>query len=285
MDKNNEKNYDILMLGHISKDIIIVGHKETKCLGGAVYYSSFSALASGANVLVVTKVADEDKELLKELSEQGIDFVSLPSNQTTSIQNRYTDSSMERRQVALISQASAFELKDIPDIKTNIYHLAGLFAGEIPTSLIAPLAKKGKVALDVQGVIRCSKGGKLLFKDWENKQNFLPYITYLKTDAAEAEILTGEMNRAIAAKKLYKLGANEVMITYNTEVIIYDGRKIYSAAFTSKNLCGRTGRGDTCFAAYLSKRMYCDIQDSLNFAAELTSRKMEKPGPFRGSLL
>ena len=44
------------------------------------------------------------------------------------------------------------------------------------------------------------------------------------------------------------------------------------------------GRGDTFFGAYLARRLDHSVEDSLRFAAALTSIKMESTGPFSGSL-
>jgi len=44
------------------------------------------------------------------------------------------------------------------------------------------------------------------------------------------------------------------------------------------------GRGDTCMGAYLARRLDHSVEDSLRFAAALTSIKLESSGPFRGSL-
>jgi sugar/nucleoside kinase (ribokinase family) len=105
----------------------------------------------------------------------------------------------------------------------------------------------------------------------------------LKTDAAEAEILTGTSDRAEAAKILYSWGAKEVMITHNSEVMIYDGKEIHICALHPRNLSGRSGRGDTCFSSYITERLTCDIPTALKTAAALVSLKMETPGPFRGN--
>ena len=279
-----KKSYNILLIGHVSKDIIIVKDRTTKALGGAVYYSSIAAKRTGANVLVVTKIAQSDLDILKEFDNENIDYLPLNSAQTTSIENIYYTEDLDRRKVTLISRADPFRLEDIPQYKTDIYHLAGLFYGEIPETLIHPLSERGKVALDIQGILRRSENGKLLFKDWEQKHNLLPYITYLKTDTAEAEIITGTKDRSKAAEILFNLGAKEIMITHSSEVILYDGDKIYRAPFNASNLSGRTGRGDTCFASYLAYRLNHNIQESLDYAAALTSIKMEKPGPFRGTV-
>jgi len=278
------KLYDIAMIGHVSKDVIISKAGEERALGGAVVYSSVSARRSGAKVLIVTKASPEDEALLDPLRKEGIDITVLDSPETTSMENRYESENMERRKVTLLSQAAAFGLKDLDGVSTKIFHLAGLFCGEIPSDIIHELAERAEVALDAQGVVRCREKEILAFNDWERKKEFLPKITYLKTDAAEAEILTGETDREKAAKVLHGMGAREVMVTSNTEVIIDDGTRIHSAPFSARNLSGRTGRGDTCFAAYLACRLSTGINQAVRYAAALTSIKMETQGPFMGSM-
>jgi len=74
------------------------------------------------------------------------------------------------------------------------------------------------------------------------------------------------------------------VITHASEMIVYDGERIFHAPFNPKNLSGRTGRGDTCFGSYASWRLQHGIEESVRFAAALTSLKMEKRGPFKGTL-
>lgn len=277
--------YDILMLGHISQDVLI-DHQNVRqdIVGGAVVYSSFAAGSAGKRVKVITKLADKDLHILKNLQHPLVDWDVLPSKQSTSIKNIYFTADKERREVILLSQADPFVLEEV-QAEASIYHLAGLFGGEIPDSLVLPLAKRGKVALDAQGVLRCLDEQKnLVFRDWGRKQELLPYITYFKTDAAEAKILTGLDDRERAARLLYSWGAQEVMLTHNTEVMVCHQGNIHTAPFTNSNNSGRTGRGDTAFAAYLAWRQDHDAAESTRFAAALCSLKMEKPGVFRGTL-
>ena len=56
------------------------------------------------------------------------------------------------------------------------------------------------------------------------------------------------------AKMLYGWGAKEVFITHNKEVLAYDGNRVYTCPIKARNLSGRTGRGDTAFAAYVTER-------------------------------
>ncbi|MGD0231695.1 MAG: hypothetical protein ABSC19_15305 [Syntrophorhabdales bacterium] len=56
------------------------------------------------------------------------------------------------------------------------------------------------------------------------------------------------------------------------------------AKFTNRSTQRRMGRGDTFSGAYLARRLDHPVEDSLRFAAALTSIKLESAGPFRGSL-
>ena len=277
-------HYDITMVGHICKDTLIDLGKKTESLGGAVYFSSLAAVRSGADVQVVTKAAERDDGLLDPMRREGIGITRLDDEDTTSITLVYDSPDRERRKLVLETQAGAFDVTSLPDIPSSIYHLAGLFKGEIPDDFITHLSSRGSVALDVQGVLRCSEEGKLHFRPWDRARELLPLVSFLKTDAAEAEILTGEKDREKAALMLNGWGAGEVMVTHNREVLLVTGGKLYRAPFNPANLSGRTGRGDTTFAAYLAKRLTAGPEESLFYAAALCSIKMESPGPFAGSV-
>ena len=275
---------DITMIGHISRDIMIYKEDEVRLTGGPVIYSSAAAARSGKKIQVITMASEDAGKELDGMRSDGVQVIRLDSAATTSIENIYFSADKEKRKVTLLAQADPFTIENMPETDSTIYHLAGLFRGEIPDEFIPWLTKKGKVGIDAQGLLRCSEGGKLLFKDWESKKELLPQITYLKTDAAEAEILTGETDREKAAYILASWGAKEVMVTHNMEVIVLVDGKIYRAPFTPSNLSGRTGRGDTTFAAYLAWRLDHDPEESVRYAAALCSIKMECPGPFSGTI-
>ena len=95
--------------------------------------------------------------------------------------------------------------------------------------------------------------------------------------------MTGTKDRKKAAEMLFGWGAKEIMITHNKEVLIYNGKEHCTCPLKPRNLSGRTGRGDTCFSAYITERLNKDIEDALLFASALVSLKMEKPGPFKGT--
>ena len=109
-------------------------------------------------------------------------------------------------------------------------------------------------------------------------------LDFLKTDAAEAEILTGTTDRVAAARQLHDWGAKEILISHNTEMLAFDGEKIYTCPVKARNLSGRTGRGDTTTGSYLAMRLTgASVPEALRYATACVSLKMETPGVFRGT--
>ena len=75
----------------------------------------------------------------------------------------------------------------------------------------------------------------------------------------------------------------EILISHNSEMLVYDGKDFYTCPVKARNLSGRTGRGDTTFGAYLAKRMMgVSIPDALLFATAAVSLKMKPPVRCRG---
>jgi len=281
------KQFDSLIIGQPSLDINTdyTGHTIRE-IGGAVVYSGFAAAALGHTVCVLPKVNSQTIDTASLFAAaKKIEVRTLKSTQSTSIENIYHTADKERRSCRALSRIDGYKPSEIPEIDAKIYHLAGLMRFDIGNELIEFAARKAMVAVDVQCLLRCADTatGGMSFQDWPEKTSMLPLIHFLKTDAAEAEILTGSTDRRQAARMLYDWGAKEIMITHNTEVIIYDGNKIYAEPLKPRNLSGRSGRGDTCFSAYITERLTKDIPEALLTAAALVSLKMEKSGPFMGS--
>ena len=278
------KQFDTLVIGPISLDINIDYEKNVVHeVGGAVVQSGWAAARSGAKTAVLTKLNPKDAAVEQVFADSGITIFSAESSRTTSIRNEYFSADKERRACHALGQCEPFAAADFPAVDAAIYHFAGLMVGDFDSDLIRSLAQKGPVAVDVQGLLRTvMPDGTMQLLDFPEKKELFPYITYLKTDAAEAEVLTGLSDRFEAAKVLYSYGAKEIMISHNTEILIYDGKAFYTCPIKSRNLSGRTGRGDTVFSGYITERLHHDIPTALEYATALVSLKMETRGAFKG---
>lgn len=276
--------YDTLIIGPVSLDIMIDCHDvETRLVGGACVQSGFAASNAGARTAVFTK-ASPDVDVYRAFSECPADLYWKPSEKTASICNKYYTEDKETRKCTLISRCDTILFEDLPPVSTKLYHFAGLTVGDFHDDIFREVSTLGKVAVDVQCLLRRGEpDGSMPSFDWPAKKEFLPYVDFLKTDAAEAKILTGLDDRHEAARLLHEWGAKEVLITHNTEVLVYDGDQFYTCPIRARNLSGRTGRGDTTFAGYTTERLHSSIPEALLFATALVSLKMETPGPFCGT--
>lgn len=296
--EDNQKMFDSMIIGQVCLDTNTdydgtVEHRP----GGAVLFSGNAAGAIGHNTAVVPKGNPKHIDMQAVFAENpNVTVFERFSETTTLMENTYFTPDRERRRQLSPESIEPYTAADLPDADARIYHLAGLVTGDISGDMIRACYERTEklreagaddrvgVALDVQCMLRAVEPDKTLkLYDWAEKKEYLPYIRYFKTDAAEAEMLTGLTDREAAARLMCSWGAKEVMITHNTEVIVCDGENIYRAPLKPRNLSGRTGRGDTTFAGYINERLDHDIQTALNFAASLVSLKMETPGPFTGT--
>lgn len=278
-------SYKSVIIGHITADINTDCEGNTvEQAGGAILYSAAVATALGHRVAAVTKLPVEEKMRVLELNVEPEDIICSAGDSACNMVNTYLTPDKERRNSICESAGTPFTEADLPDVETDVIHFAGLVYGDYDSDMIITASDKAAVAVDVQGFVRHVKDdGTMELRDWEEKEELIPYITYLKADAAEAEILTGTADRREAAQILYDMGADEILITHNSEVLVFDGDNYYTCPIRSRNLSGRTGRGDTTFSSYICERQEFEIDEALLLATATVSLKMETPGPFEGT--
>jgi sugar/nucleoside kinase (ribokinase family) len=296
-------NFDLLFLGHFAVDRNVVDGIAEIASGGGVYYGGIAAARLGARVGVVTRLRREDFPRLDDLRRAGVQVFATAAADTSGIENTYSSADMERRVCRPLGFAGPITPAEIPAAEARIYAVTPIIAGEVDLLLLKRLAARAQtfrvsetlkvygvkvygapgVALDVQGFVRVRVGDELLFRPWADMTEGLAQVTYLKVDRAEAEALTGESDLARAAAKLAACGPREIVLTQSSGVTVYADGQTHFAPFTPRSLAGRTGRGDTCFATYLAKRLTCPPEEACRWAGIVTSRKQEQPGPWRGS--
>jgi sugar/nucleoside kinase (ribokinase family) len=273
-----------MMLGHFAKDRLVVDGQAEIASGGGVYYGSVALRRLGLQVAVVTRLHPDDFPRLDELKQEGVHVFAAPAPETSGIENLYDSSDMERRLCKPIGFAGPFRSEDIPDLSARIYVVASIIAGEVDLPLLKALARRGPVAIDIQGFVRVREGQDLVFRFWPDLDEGLSHVTYLKLDRAEAELLTGLSDMSAAVRCLAGYGPREIVLTQSSGVTVFADGQTYHAPFTPRSLAGRTGRGDTCFATYLGWRLTASPEEATRVAAAVTTLKQEQPGPWRGTI-
>jgi len=275
---------DISFVGHLSVDINVVQGTPHTTAGGGIFYGSVAAHRLGAAARVYTKCAAADRARFAELSAAGVGVVFLPSAGSTSIQNDYPSDNPDDRTSRLLSRAEPFTEADLEQIEGDALLVNPLWLGEFPPELLpAARSRFGFLGGDAQGFLRkVLDDGQMAYRDWDDKASYLPLFDLFKVDLKEARMLTGEEEVAAAATRLHQLGARTVLLTHKDGVCVHDGERLHHAAFGPYTLEGRTGRGDTCTAAYLVARDRMGPAEACAFAARVTSEKMQYKGPYQG---
>ena len=274
--------FDIAFVGHYTKDTIIYPY-ETKTVDGGAYFFGASVTARmGLKTAVVTRLAREDWRAVGKLERLGVTMLAHETPQSTLLRLIYPSSNLDERTIELTRWAGPFSVDDVADVQARVYAIvASSVRGEVTLDVVETLAARGAmIALDVQGFIRVMRDGNLFQDEWPGKEEILKHVTVLKTDAVEARLLTGESDRYAAAKRLAEYGPKEVLLTHNGSILVYHDGVYDEAPLAPKELKGRSGRGDTCTASYLSRRLTASPAEAVRWAAAVTSLKLEKEGPF-----
>lgn len=280
--------FDIVFVGHTYRDLIRrAGHEPVRTVGGALIYGSIAAARAGANVAVVTKLARADGELLAPVHDAVAHVHLIDTGVTSEFEVIYPDPKQDDRVICQRRDAGPFSIVEIPAMDATYLHLAGNAHGEFSLELIRALAARGhRLSLDMQAFVRQPDGEEHLMalKDVPDKTGIVDCLDVVKLDSIEAAILTGEDDPERAARTVAEWGCPEVMITQREGVFGMLHDEAIFEEFSNSSSAGRNGRGDTTLAAYLARRIEHSPAESLAFAAALASIKLEKPGPFGGTL-
>jgi len=277
------KLYDIAIMGNYTKDTIVSPTGTRMVDGGGFNYGAHAAILMGLRVAAITRLAKEDSHVVDALKRIGVEVYPKYTPESTHMRLYYPTSNVDDRILSVTSIAGPFEPEQVKDIEARAFLINASTRGEVDLDVIDELKKKNTlVVADAQGYVRIiNPEGQLIYDSWSEKQTVLSKIDILKTDAVEAEAMTGEKDIKIAARILSEFGPKEVVLTHKSGVLVYARGQYYAAPFLQKKLVGRSGRGDTCIASYVSKRLSASAEDATVWAAALTSIKMEAEGPIR----
>jgi sugar/nucleoside kinase (ribokinase family) len=136
----------------------------------------------------------------------------------------------------------------------------------------------------VQGYVRVvTDQGRLRYEAWPEQAEVLGLVDVLKSDAVEAEFLTGHADIRAAADALAAFGPREIVLTHKDGLLVRAAGRYHEAPFLPRPLRGRSGRGDTCVGSYTSRRLETDPAGATRWAAAVTTLKLEAEGPVRGT--
>jgi len=278
---NSAQDYDVVFIGNYTKDTIISPAGTRYVDGGGSRYAAFAAAALGNKVAVITRLAKEDGHVVSSYEDEGIDCYPVYTPSSTLMCLDYPTENPDVRKLTVARTAGAITVNQVENISTRSALIGSSLRGEVGLDVIRKLKEKNiTVAADMQGFVRVLSGQDLKFEPWQEMQKTLSFIDILKSDAVEAEYLTGEADIFKAAKTFASMGPKEIVLTHKNGLLILVDGKFHNLNFYSNNLSGRSGRGDTCVGTYVAMRLSKSPLEAGIWAAAVTSLKMEKPTPF-----
>ena len=278
---------ELCCIGHITLDKVTTPRKTVFMPGGTSFYVSHAVSNfNDIDYAPVTAVGHSERHVTDEMIAQGLNITVLPSDNSVFFENIYGDNIDERTQ-RVWAKAAPFTVGQLQDVEADIFHLGALLADDFPLDVVKYLATKGLVSVDAQGYLREVRDTFVYAVDWPNKFEALHYIHFLKANELEMEVLTGTNDPETAARQLFEWGVREVILTFGSMgSLIYDGKHFFNIpAYKPREIVDATGCGDTYMAGYLYKRAKgASIEEAGNFAAALSTRKIERSGPVKASI-
>ena len=279
---------DLVFVGHMCLDEIVPFEGSPRVApGSAVLCGALAAARIGTSVAVVTRMAPADEEMISPLRQSGVAVHVIPSETTTYMRVVHPSSNVDERDMYQLKNAGPFRVSEIPALDARLVHLAGITDQEFDLEFVAAMKSRGyRLGADMQSFVRQVDPAtrRVSFGDVAGKAELAGLLDVVKLDVVEAQVLTGSDDLEYAAKTFEKWGCPETVITRADGVLARVNGRTFWKPFSNRSVVGRTGRGDTTFAAYASRRLDHDPEESLAFAAALVSIKMEKAGPFSGTL-
>jgi sugar/nucleoside kinase (ribokinase family) len=278
--------YDLVIFGNYTKDTIVSPAGTRSADGGGFNYGAHVAAMMGLKTAAVTRLAREDIRVVEALTRLGIEVYPTYTPDSTVMRLYYPTTNPDERVLTVTKTAGSFTPDQFKDLQARAFLINASIRGEVGLDVIRELDEKGGwLVADLQGFIRVvAPDGTVKFEPWPEKAEVLAHVDILKTDAVEAEALTGEKDMQTAARRLAELGPKEIVLTHRDGVLVLAEGEFFAAPFLPQKQVGRTGRGDTCIASYVAKRLSAPPDVATVWAAAATSLKLEAEGPIKRSM-
>jgi 1D-myo-inositol 3-kinase len=265
---------DLLLVGHVSKDLTTADPNGEYCLGGVVSFASATALRLGRTPTVITR-ADPTVSLCELLPEVKVHV--LPSPTTTTFANLYTDGG---RIQYCYTPASPIRPSDIPwALHQPRVAILGPIMNEVCPEIARLFGQNTVKAALPQGWMRHRESsGRIYSRRWEYARETLPYLDVvilshedLSCDPSQLELFIDHVPLVILT-----CGANG-SIVYERQK---DGRVRTTTIPTRPALeVDPTGAGDIFATAFLLRYEETgDVVHAAQFASVTASYGVEAYG-------
>ena len=229
----------IALIGNLSRDLLPGRPPQ---VGGGPFHGARALQRLRVPARLIARCAEEDREaLLPPLVRLGTPTRYVRGASTNTFSFSYDG---DVRTMSIEALGDVWHPGDVPELPSGRWvHVAPLARHEFPLETIAALAKRRRVSLDGQGLVRAAEVGPLRLDD-DFDREVLRHVWVLKLADEEAEVLGDPAG----------LGVREVVVTHGSRgSTVYCGGRaehIPARAFPGDP----TGAGDAFATAYVVAR-------------------------------
>lgn len=240
------------VIGHVARDLLDGGRIR---VGGAPYYAARALRLAGCPARIIAKCgAEHRRELLPGVIGVGLPLTWREARSTASFAISYDG---EARTMSVEGVGDPWTVADVTGWASRALagvdwlHVAPLVRSDFPLDTLAVLARRRRLSLDGQGLVRPSRLGPLRL-DGDHDPAVLRPVSILKLSEEEARALVGGIEEAA----LRALGVREVVVTLGSQGALLVTREA-AQTVPARPLAGIsdfTGAGDAFAAGYLAAR-------------------------------
>jgi len=279
---------EIVVVGHLSRDLIITPEARREALGGGTAYAMLAPTIGAFGAAIITKVgADFEQEYRDTLDSSGLDLSCLhvEGECSTRFVNEYDILGTRVQRVE--SVAPSITPSDFGEIHhhAKIIHFSPLTRDEIDTTCFEIAGEEGALtSLDVQGFLRhVGPDGLVTLRDWTDRDKILSKLDIVKFHDSELRLTDSSESELSAVSHILDLGPIIVIVTrdHRGSTIYTRNSQVDIPLVLSKNQVDSTGCGDTYAIGFLIEYMRSlDISRAGLFAATCASFNAETVGPY-----
>lgn len=268
----------LIIIGPVTKDVIIIGENKSFKVGGATYFQSFVFEEFFNDYLAIVNCSDES--LVSDFPDSNKVKV-IEKDNTHFFINKYPfeDNLNVRRQLSNFANIPIYpgDLKNVLPENIDGFVLNPLNRFDFPFETIEYLKSFNvPIFISVQGFLRLqdvkvNENYAIRLEDFDELSAILSGVNVIFMDEAEANIIGGDFN------------VDEIVITDGSHGsrIIAD-EEISIDAVKCENVVDTTGCGDTYMASYISQKLLLKTSKTAGeFASMIASKKIENSGPYK----